>query len=76
MIRNCFVLANSLWEMFPRAIDSCWALLKGYRRAAGKCPNTRLQPIGEKVELPSGYWQQRGTFYPFYLKRRVSVYIA
>jgi hypothetical protein len=38
-------------------------------------PKFHLQPIGEKAELPSGYWQKCGNFHPFFLKRRFSVYI-
>jgi hypothetical protein len=30
-----------------RLLESLWAILKGYRKAAGKCPNTRCQLIGE-----------------------------
>jgi hypothetical protein len=41
-------------------MDSLWAILRGYRKAAGKCPNSRLKPIGEKVELPIGYWKKCG----------------
>jgi hypothetical protein len=40
-----------------------------------KMPNSCLQPIGEKIELPGGYWEKRGNFHPFFLKCRVSVYI-
>jgi hypothetical protein len=50
-------------------------LLKGYRKAAGKCPNTRCQPIGMEEEVPSGYWQKCGNFHYFPLKRCISVYI-
>jgi uncharacterized protein (DUF39 family) len=40
------------------AVSQHW--LKGYRKAAGKCPNNRYQPIEQEAELPSGYWQKRG----------------
>ncbi len=39
-------------------LESLWAILKGYRKAAEKCPNTCHQAIGEEAELPSGYWQK------------------
>ncbi len=73
MIRNCSVLANSHWEMLVKAMESRWALLVGYGKVAGKCPNSRLQPIGEKAELP--YWQKPGNFHPFFQKHCVSIYI-
>jgi hypothetical protein len=56
-------------------LKSLWAFFTGYRKAAGKCPNTSCQPIGEEAELPTGYWQKRGNFHPCSLKRCVSVYI-
>ncbi len=46
----------------PRLLESLWTILKGHRKAAGKGTNTRCQPIGEEVELPSSYWQERGKF--------------
>jgi hypothetical protein len=53
---------ESRWEM-----PNYWiAILRGYRKAAGKCPNSRLQPIGEKAELPSGYRQKHSNFHPFF----------
>jgi hypothetical protein len=58
-----------------RLLASLWEILKRYRKAAGKCPNTRHQPIGEEEEFPRGYWKKRGNFYPFSLKGRISVYI-
>jgi hypothetical protein len=58
-----------------RLLGSLWEILKGYRKAAGKCPNTRNQPIGEQAAFPSGYWQKRGNFHPFSLKDRISVHI-
>jgi hypothetical protein len=54
-------------------LETLWAILKGYWKAAGKCPNTRFQPIGEEEKLPSGYWQKRSNFYLFSLKHRISV---
>jgi hypothetical protein len=56
-------------------LGSLWEIPKGYRKAAGKFPNTCKQPIGEKGEFPSGYWQKRGNFHPFSLKGSVSVHI-
>jgi hypothetical protein len=53
-------------------LESLWAILKGYWKAAGKCPNSCFQPIGEEAKFPSGYWQNRGNFYPFSLKHRIS----
>jgi hypothetical protein len=34
-----------------RLLESLWEILKGYRKAAGKCPNYRCQPIGEEIEF-------------------------
>jgi hypothetical protein len=30
-----------------RLLESLWPILKWYRKAAGKCPKTRCQTIGE-----------------------------
>jgi hypothetical protein len=38
-----------------RLTGSPWAILKGYREAAGKCPNTNHQPIGKEAAFPGGY---------------------
>jgi hypothetical protein len=46
-------------------LDCLLAILRGYWKAAGKCPNSRRQPIGDKTELPSGYWLKRGISIPF-----------
>jgi hypothetical protein len=43
-------------------LESLWAILKGYKKAAGKCPITHHQPIVEEEELLSGYWQKHGNF--------------
>jgi hypothetical protein len=59
----------------PKAIGSLWEILKGFRKAAGKFTNYRYHPIGEEIELPSGYWQKCGNFHPFSMKQYVSVYI-
>jgi hypothetical protein len=48
---------------------------KGYRKAAGKSPNSRCHPIGEETELPSGYGQKCGYFHPFSMKKYISFYI-
>jgi hypothetical protein len=56
-------------------LDSFFAILRGYLKAAGKCPNSSHQPIGDKAELPRGYWLKRGKFHPFSLKYLISVYI-
>jgi hypothetical protein len=56
-------------------LESLWEILKGYRKAARKRPNSRCHPIGEEIDLPSGYWQKRGNFHPFSMKQYVSVYI-
>ncbi len=45
-----------------RLLESLWAILKEYRKAPGKCPNTSRQPMREEVELPSGCLQKRGNF--------------
>jgi hypothetical protein len=58
----------------PKAIGSLWEILKRHRKAAGKFPNTRYQPIGEEEEFPSGYWQKLRSFHPFSLKGRISVH--
>jgi hypothetical protein len=39
-----------------------WVILKGYKKAAGKFPNTSHQPIGEKAELPRGCRQKHGNY--------------
>jgi hypothetical protein len=57
-----------------RLLESLWAIHNGFRKAAGKCPNTRRQPIGEEAELPSGYGKKRGNFRSFPLKCYISVY--
>ncbi len=64
---------ESHWEM-QRLLESLWAILKGYRKPAGKCPNTCCQPIGKETELPSSYWQKSGNLYHFSLKCCISVY--
>jgi hypothetical protein len=46
-----------------RLLESLWAILKEYRKAAGKCPNNRCHPIGEEAELPSSCRQKRGNFH-------------
>jgi hypothetical protein len=35
-----------------RLFPSLWEILKGYRKAAGKCPSTHCQLIEEKAESP------------------------
>jgi hypothetical protein len=47
---------------FRWAIGKLLAILKEFREATGKCPNTCCQPIGEEVELPSSYYQNCGKF--------------
>jgi hypothetical protein len=54
---------------------SLWEILKGYKKATGKCPNTCNQPKGEQAAFPSGYWQKRVNFHPFPLKESISVHI-
>jgi hypothetical protein len=56
-----------------RLLGSLWEILKGCRKAAGKCPNIRRQPIGDRISqrLLVKMWQ-----YPFIsLKGRFSVHI-
>jgi hypothetical protein len=36
-------------ENAQRLLESLWAILKGYRKVAGKSPNTTHQLIGEEV---------------------------
>jgi hypothetical protein len=48
-----------------RLLESLWAVSKGYRKAAGKCPNTSCQPIEQEAALPSGYRQKSGNFHSF-----------
>jgi hypothetical protein len=68
-------------------LNSRWALLKGYRKAAGKCPKAIGQPLENsqrvlescwkcpnKAEVPSSYWQKGGNFHPFFLKRCIFVH--
>jgi hypothetical protein len=43
-------------------MESLWAILKGYRKATGKCPNTRYQPIGDEAELPVAIGKNVTTF--------------
>jgi hypothetical protein len=43
-------------------LESFFAILRGYLKAAGKCPNSSRQPIGDKAELHSGIWLKRGNF--------------
>jgi hypothetical protein len=43
-------------------LDSCWTLLKGYRKATGKCRWEILKGYKKAAELPSSYWQKRGNF--------------
>jgi hypothetical protein len=54
-------------------LDSFWAILRRYWKAAGKCPNSCRQLIGDKAELPSGYRLKHGNLHPFSLKRCISV---
>jgi hypothetical protein len=62
--------------MFLKAVGhNFWALLKGYRKAAWKCPNIDYQPIGEEAELARGYWQKLGNLHLFPLKCCISVCI-
>jgi hypothetical protein len=56
-------------------LESLREILKGYRKAAGKCTNYGYHPIGEEIELPSSYWQKRGNFHPFSMKQFVSFHI-
>jgi hypothetical protein len=48
-----------------RLLESLWAIFKRYRKAAGKCPNTRRQPIEEEAELPSSYYKNVAISIPF-----------
>jgi hypothetical protein len=56
-------------------LESLWEIIKGYRKAAGKCTNYRCHPIGEEIEWPSGYWQKCVNFHPFSMKQYISVYV-
>jgi hypothetical protein len=56
-------------------LESLWEILKGYRKAAGKYTIYGYHPIGEDIELPSGYWQKRGNFHPFSMKQCVCFHI-
>ncbi len=58
-----------------RLMDSLWTILRWYWKAAGKCQNSRCQPIADKAALPSGYWLKRGNFHPVSLSGPFSVYI-
>ncbi len=74
---NCHILAIVAGECSYRLLNSgrLWEILKGYKKVAGKCPNTRNRPIGEEAEFPSGYWQKLGNFRSFSLKGCISVHI-
>jgi hypothetical protein len=56
MYRDCHVFANICWEMLVKTVaNSRWALLKGYRKAARKCPKTIGWPLDNSyrvVEIP------------------------
>ncbi len=58
----------------PRILDSLWKILKGYRKAAGICPNTYGQPVVENAELPRGYRQKRGNVRKFSLTLQFYIY--
>jgi hypothetical protein len=69
-LRGCWTAAGKyslgvgkLLGNAQRLLESLWAILKEYRKAAGKCPNTHCQSIGEEVELPSGCRQKLGNFH-------------
>jgi hypothetical protein len=48
-------------------VHSLWAILKGYRKAGGKCPNASCQPRDRKeAALPRGYWQNERIFNHFH----------
>jgi hypothetical protein len=59
-----------------RLLDSLWAILRGFWKAAGKWPNSRHQPIGYKTELPSGYWLKPGISIPFLWSTTVLLYLS
>jgi hypothetical protein len=46
-------------------LGSLWEILKGYRKAAGKCPNTYNQPIGEEGEFPAAIGKKVAISIPF-----------
>jgi hypothetical protein len=64
---------ESPWEMPKDYWKAAGQFYKGYRKAAGKCPNTRYRLIGEEAEFLSGYWQKHGNFHPFSLKHHIFV---
>jgi hypothetical protein len=45
-IGNCNVSADSCWEMLLKLLDSRWEMLRGCRKAAGKCPKAIGKPLG------------------------------
>jgi hypothetical protein len=47
-------------------LDSLWAILRGYWKATGKCPNSSRQPVGDKAESPSSYWLKTWQFPSFF----------
>ncbi len=65
LLDKCWTLFNGTGKPLrnaQRLLDSLKAVLKGYRKAAGKCPSTRHQPIGEKTELLSSYRHKQSNF--------------
>jgi hypothetical protein len=48
-----------------RLLESLWSSLEGYQKAAGKCPNTLHQPIGEEAQLPSSCGKNMVIFFLF-----------
>jgi hypothetical protein len=65
---------KSHWEM-PKDYWIASGQFLEVLESAGKCPNSRPQPIGDEAELLSSYWLKHSNFHPFPLKLCISVYI-
>jgi hypothetical protein len=81
-LRGCWIAAGKCSKGVgkplgnaQRLLESLWAIIKEYRKAARKCPHTRCQPIGEEAELPSNCRQKLGNFSPFPLNCHISIFI-
>jgi hypothetical protein len=68
------ILGEELLGNAQRLRESLWAIHKGLRKAAWKCPITPLQPIGEEAELSSSDMQKRASFHHF-LSRATFLFI-
>jgi hypothetical protein len=64
-VRQPLVTAKSQgYRKAQRLLESLWTILKGYRKAPGKCLNTLCQPKGEEAELPSRIGKNVAIYFP------------